>query len=166
MNEEKREEFLQRRRKKHGTVPFVQAFLQIGRRLYTVQPQPEMSVFHEFTVNHIIFIQPVRHAREVPESEPEFLHFLLKLWLQPLLQHRLQLPHQRQDHQGSPFEMSLDISNWTDAVICDYNYVFDPNVRLKRYFSEGVKGEYLFLIDEAHNLVERGREMFSASLCK
>lgn len=65
-----------------------------------------------------------------------------------------------------PFEMSLDASTWTDAIICDYNYVFDPNVRLKRFFSEGVKGEYLFLIDEAHNLVERGREMFSASLCK
>lgn len=73
---------------------------------------------------------------------------------------------QAHKHRVCPFEMSLDISNWTDAVICDYNYVFDPNVRLKRYFSEGVKGEYLFLIDEAHNLVERGREMFSASLCK
>lgn len=69
-------------------------------------------------------------------------------------------------HRVCPFEMSLDVSGWTDAVICDYNYVFDPNVRLKRFFSEGVKGEYLFLIDEAHNLVERGREMFSASLCK
>ncbi len=69
-------------------------------------------------------------------------------------------------YQVCPFEMSLDVSTWTDGVICDYNYVFDPNVRLKRFFSEGVKGEYLFLIDEAHNLVERGREMFSASLCK
>ncbi len=69
-------------------------------------------------------------------------------------------------HRVCPFEMSLDVSSWTDAVICDYNYVFDPNVRLKRFFSEGMKGEYLFLIDEAHNLVERGREMFSASLCK
>lgn len=70
------------------------------------------------------------------------------------------------EYQVCPFEMSLDVSDWTDAVICDYNYVFDPNVRLKRFFSEGVKGEYLFLIDEAHNLVERGREMFSAALCK
>lgn len=69
-------------------------------------------------------------------------------------------------HRVCPFEMSLDVSSWTDAVICDYNYVFDPNVRLKRFFSEGMRGEYLFLIDEAHNLVERGREMFSASLCK
>lgn len=69
-------------------------------------------------------------------------------------------------HRVCPFELSLDTASWTDAVICDYNYVFDPNVRLKRFFAEGVKGEYLFLIDEAHNLVDRGREMFSASLCK
>lgn len=60
----------------------------------------------------------------------------------------------------------MDTASWTDAVICDYNYVFDPNVRLKRFFGEGIKGDYLFLIDEAHNLVERGREMFSAVLCK
>ena len=73
---------------------------------------------------------------------------------------------QAHKHHVCPFEMSLDVSAWMDAVICDYNYVFDPNVRLKRYFSEGIKGEYLFLIDEAHNLVERGREMYSASLCK
>ena len=65
-----------------------------------------------------------------------------------------------------PFELSLDLSDWVDAVICDYNYVFDPNVYLKRFFGEGTKGEYLFLVDEAHNLVERGRAMYSESLCK
>lgn len=69
-------------------------------------------------------------------------------------------------HQVCPFEMSLDVSLWVDAVICDYNYVFDPNAHLKRFFSEGKGGEYLFLIDEAHNLVERGREMYSATLYK
>lgn len=65
-----------------------------------------------------------------------------------------------------PYEMSLDVSLWIDAVICDYNYVFDPNAHLRRFFGEGNHGEYLFLIDEAHNLVERAREMYSASLCK
>lgn len=65
-----------------------------------------------------------------------------------------------------PFEMALDISLWVDAVICDYNYVFDPNAHLKRFFSEGGEGNYLFLIDEAHNLVERGREMYSAEIYK
>lgn len=69
-------------------------------------------------------------------------------------------------HQVCPFEMCLDMSLFSDAVICDYNYVFDPHVYLRRFFSEGIRGEYLFLIDEAHNLVERGRDMYSAVLCK
>ena len=68
--------------------------------------------------------------------------------------------------QVCPYEMCLDIASWCDAVICDYNYVFDPDVKLKRFFGEGVKGEYLFLIDEAHNLVDRGRDIFSAALYK
>ncbi len=65
-----------------------------------------------------------------------------------------------------PHEMSLDVSLWVDAIICDYNYVFDPNAHLRRFFGEGNKGEYLFLIDEAHNLVERGRKMYSAEIYK
>lgn len=73
---------------------------------------------------------------------------------------------QAKKHKVCPFEMGLDVSLWVDAIICDYNYVFDPNAHLKRFFSEGKKGEYLFLIDEAHNLVERGREMYSAVLYK
>lgn len=69
-------------------------------------------------------------------------------------------------HQVCPFEMCLDMSLFSDAVICDYNYVFDPHVYLRRFFSEGIQGEYIFLIDEAHNLVERGRDMYSAVLRK
>lgn len=65
-----------------------------------------------------------------------------------------------------PFELNLDLSLWVDVLICDYNYVFDPNVYLKRFFGENIKGEYLFLVDEAHNLVERGRSMYSAQLVK
>lgn len=69
-------------------------------------------------------------------------------------------------HNVCPFEMSLDISNWVDGIICDYNYAFDPQASLKRYFQEGGNGRYIFLVDEAHNLVDRAREMYSASLCK
>ena len=69
-------------------------------------------------------------------------------------------------YQVCPYEMSLDLANWVDGVICDYNYVFDPQVYLRRFFAEGIKGDYVFLIDEAHNLVERGREMYSAVLYK
>ncbi len=71
-----------------------------------------------------------------------------------------------QKHQVCPFELCLDMSLFADAVIGDYNYLFDPHVYLKRFFAEGTNGDYLFLIDEAHNLLERGREMYSASLLK
>lgn len=76
------------------------------------------------------------------------------------------LEEQAKKWKVCPHEMSLDVSLWVDAIICDYNYVFDPNAHLRRFFGEGNKGEYLFLIDEAHNLVERGREMYSAALYK
>ena len=71
-----------------------------------------------------------------------------------------------EQYRVCPHELSLDLSDWMDVVICDYNYVFDPNVQLRRYFGEGPGGEYLFLVDEAHNLVERAREMYSAALFK
>lgn len=71
-----------------------------------------------------------------------------------------------QKYNVCPFEMSLDVSNFMDGIICDYNYVFDPHARLKRYFADGIVGNYVFLIDEAHNLVERAREMYSAELIK
>lgn len=73
---------------------------------------------------------------------------------------------QAEKYQVCPYEMCLDTATWTDAVICDYNYAFDPKVHLKRFFGDGVRGDYIFLIDEAHNLVERGRKMYSADLCK
>ena len=70
-------------------------------------------------------------------------------------------------HQVCPFEMSLDMSLFADGIICDYNYLFDPHVYLKRFFADGTRREeYLFLVDEAHNLLERGRDMYSAVLYK
>ncbi len=67
------------------------------------------------------------------------------------------------EHQVCPFALSLDVSLWADVVICDYNYVFDPTVYLRRYFAEDAGG-CAVLVDEAHNLVDRAREMFSAEL--
>ena len=69
-------------------------------------------------------------------------------------------------HEVCPFEMSLDMSLWSDGVICDYNYVFDPFVYLRRFFADGLRHDYVFLVDETHNLLERGREMYSAVLRK
>lgn len=69
-------------------------------------------------------------------------------------------------HMVCPFEMSLDISTWCDVIIGDYNYAFDPVASLKRFFSVERENDFVFLIDEAHNLVDRAREMYSATLIK
>ncbi|KYH34700.1 bifunctional ATP-dependent DNA helicase/DNA polymerase III subunit epsilon [Clostridium tepidiprofundi DSM 19306] len=70
-----------------------------------------------------------------------------------------------QKYRICPFEFSLDVALWSDGIICDYNYAFDPRVYLRRFFQDN-SGDYIFLIDEAHNLVDRSREMFSAEIYK
>ena len=113
---------------------------------------------------------------EKPECNPETCPYakghydrindaVYELWTNEQSFDRETILRQAEKWQVCPFEMSLELSVWMDAVICDYNYVFDPNVYLKRFFGENISGKYLFLIDEAHNLVERGREMYSASIC-
>ena len=67
-------------------------------------------------------------------------------------------------HTLCPFELSLDVSLWCDVIIGDYNYLFDPTVYLRRFFEEEKNEDNIFLIDEAHNLVNRSREMYSAEL--
>lgn len=74
------------------------------------------------------------------------------------------IEHWAKEKQLCPFELGLDLSTWCDAIICDYNYLFDPVVYLKRFFDH--RGDYCFLIDEAHNLVDRARGMCSATLQK
>jgi len=64
-----------------------------------------------------------------------------------------------------PFELSMELSDLADCIICDYNYVFDPQANLRRFLSRP-REAYLFLVDEAHNLVDRSREMFSAEIRK
>lgn len=66
-------------------------------------------------------------------------------------------------HQICPFEYELDLSLFSDIIICDFNYLFDPIVYMRRYFDED-NYRMVGLIDEAHNLVERGRDMYSASI--
>lgn len=64
-----------------------------------------------------------------------------------------------------PFQLSLDLSELCDGIICDYNYAFDPTVKLKRIFEERNEKNIL-LIDEAHNLVSRARNMYSCQIEK
>ena len=68
-------------------------------------------------------------------------------------------------YEVCPFELALDLINWSDGVICDYNYIFDPRVYLRRVLDESGKDNIL-LIDESHNLVDRGRDMYTARLLK
>lgn len=70
------------------------------------------------------------------------------------------------DYEICPFELQLDLSLLSDVIVCDYNYFFDPFVKLDRYFGEDRNKPfpYLILVDEAHNLIERGRSMYSSSL--
>ena len=69
-------------------------------------------------------------------------------------------------HRVCPFEFALDCSLFADGIIGDYNYLFDPHVYLKRFFGEGITSKGIFLIDETHNLIDRGRDMYSAVLIK
>ncbi len=81
------------------------------------------------------------------------------------LMNRIVIEKYARKHQLCPFEFSLDAAYAADAIICDYNYIFDPRVSLKRLFEERKKKTVL-LVDEAHNLVDRGREMFSSDIGK
>ena len=66
------------------------------------------------------------------------------------------------EYKVCPHELGLTYAELCDVVICDINYLFDPRVYIRRFFSEG--GDYAFLVDEAHNLPDRAREMYSAEI--
>lgn len=88
--------------------------------------------------------------------------------LPPILEKEIMTPelimNYAREYQVCPFELSLDLSLHADLIVCDYNYVFDPGVFLRRFFLNSGRKDFLFLVDEAHNLVPRGREMYSATL--
>ena len=67
------------------------------------------------------------------------------------------------ENEICPFEFELDLSLFSDIIICDYNYMFDPISYMKRYFDEDAS-HHLALVDEAHNLIDRSRDMYSASI--
>src|SRR5947209_19965735 len=63
-----------------------------------------------------------------------------------------------------PFEVSLELIEQADVIVCDYNYIFDPYVGLKAYQQENDYGDCVLVVDEAHNLVDRGRGYCSPEL--
>ncbi len=107
------------------------------------------------------------HPEECPFAEGYYDRANDAVWA--ALSHDRLLPDRvekiARDYSICPFEFSLDISQWVDGIICDYNYVFDPRVFLRRFFSDAVE-PHILLVDEAHNLVDRSREMFSAQIAK
>lgn len=139
----------------------LELFYKSGYRAKTVQitAKEKLCMMEETACNPDACPYAKGHYDRVNDAVYELLH-------QRDVFTREEIIEQAKRHQVCPFEMCLDTASWVDNVICDYNYVFDPNVYLKRFFAEGVRGDYLFLVDEAHNLVERGREMYSASLYK
>ena len=141
------------------------------------------EAFHTLRENGLKFKVTAITAKEKlcfldsPECTPEKCpyakgHFdrvndaVYELWTTEEVYSREVIRAHAEKWQVCPFEMCLDLSIWVDGIICDYNYVFDPNVHLKRFFGENISGDYIFLIDEAHNLVERGREMYSAGISR
>ena len=141
------------------------------------------EAFHTLRENGLKFKVTAITAKEKlcfldsPECTPEKCpyakgHFdrvndaVYELWTTEEVYSREVIRAHAEKRQVCPFEMCLDLSVWVDGVICDYNYAFDPNVHLKRFFGENISGDYIFLIDEAHNLVERGREMYSAEISR
>jgi len=79
--------------------------------------------------------------------------------LQPDLIHKA-----AKEAEVCPFEVSLELSAEAHAVVCDYNYVFDPYVALKRFGATNDLSDTILVIDEAHNLVDRGRGYYSPEL--
>lgn len=128
-------------------------------RVITITAKEKLCFCGEMDCNPVHCMYAKGHYDRVNDAVFDFIQREYDMAREALLA-------QAEAFQVCPFEMCLDASLWADAVICDYNYVFDPNVYLKRFFSEGTKGEYLFLVDEAHNLVDRARDMYSASLYK
>lgn len=115
----------------------------------------------------IIFPEEVDVA---PEDNPYMIGYYdrLKDGLRDVFEHENQITRPTietyaKKHMLDPFEFSLDISTFMDVIICDYNYLFNPIVYLQRFFSQPDDNNF-FLVDEAHNLVSRARDMYTAQV--
>lgn len=128
-------------------------------KVLTITAKDKICLNGETTCNPVDCIYAKGHYDRINQAVYEMLQDQNSFTRESIIKGAIQ-------YQVCPFELSLDLALWVDGIICDYNYVFDPNVKLKRFFQEGKKGDYLFLVDEAHNLVDRARNMYSATLYK
>ncbi len=125
---------------------------------------------HSITLTAKDKIKFPEEADLAPEENPYMLGYYdrVKPALKDLLTHEHQITRPTIEKYArkytlDPFEFSLDTSMFCDVIIGDYNYLFDPRVHLTRYF-EVENPDNFFLIDEAHNLVDRSRDMYSTDL--
>ena len=122
----------------------------------TLTARDKICIFDKAVCDPALCPRAKGHFDRVNEALWDILHHEKHMTLPVILSYA-------EKHRVCPFEYQLDIALFTDAVICDYNYVFDPDARLQRFFGDRA-GDYCFLVDEAHNLVDRARDMFSARL--
>ena len=131
------------------------------------QRELAVAAYKTIRTKQKLFVEAPTGTDQCPYANGYYNRINEGLW--DLLNHENQITREvietyAKKHTLCPFELSLDVSLWCDVIIGDYNYLFDPTVYLRRFF-EGEKNEdHLFLIDEAHNLVSRSREMYSAKL--
>lgn len=67
------------------------------------------------------------------------------------------------ENKVCPYRLSIELTRFADEIVCDYNYVFDPNACIVQSISDK---NNIFLVDEAHNLVDRARNMYSVVIVK
>jgi len=88
--------------------------------------------------------------------------------LERLLGERIVLPdammESGRDAKLCPFEIALLEAERTDVIVCDYNYVFDPQVYFRRFFQDADYSDAILIIDEAHNLLQRAMDYYSPTL--
>ncbi|MFQ9209762.1 MAG: ATP-dependent DNA helicase, partial [Clostridium fessum] len=120
-------------------------------RSVTITAKEKLCILEKPVCNPEMCPRAKGHFDRVNDAVYEILHQEFGITRSVILEYA-------EKFQVCPFEFCLDISSFVDGIICDYNYVFDPDVRLKRYFADGAEGDYFFLMDEAHNLVSRARK--------
>jgi DNA excision repair protein ERCC-2 len=98
------------------------------------------------------------HYDRVGEAREDILEHNFAITREKIVEYALK-------YNVCPFELQLDISLWVDIIIGDYNYIFDPKAYLRRFFEDDER-QYVFLVDEVHNLIERSRNMYSFDIKK
>ena len=131
----------------------------LGCKSITLTAKDKMCILDKPDCNPRACVRAKGHFDRVNEAVFDLINNETRITRQIILDYA-------EKHKVCPFEFGLDVSIWCDVIVGDYNYAFDPNVYLRRFFQNEKKNDYLFLVDEAHNLVQRARNMYSATLVK